>query len=326
MSNMSELITKLAKCNQAKFAVEQESRKTLRDAANEVTMVSASLMELTRVHEQEIRVLKARYEKSLREYTYACRQKVHDANKQRMEMEALAEAAEERQARAEAHASHLEAKLQAMREQLKMKEEVAQNTISGIERVTTAREKRVDVQSDERERNMEHHAREVRAATGLAVETTTAELQDQLRRCHLRAEGRMRFKELCQLASESSSYKMSREAYYATKHDLISLWHIQKTRGLHGLSTARPLPSPAPAADDVPMHGALDLKASLGSQSTRPHTAASTNLMLSQEVPSMQVGSLAGTRGLTSLSVSGKMSLASPRPSGHRVSALRLME
>merc|ERR1711879_746900 len=53
-------------------------------------------------------------------------------------------------------------------------------------------------------------------------------LQGQMTRAYLRAEGRVRFKELRELAKSRDNYNVSREAYFGLKGEILSLWRTQQ--------------------------------------------------------------------------------------------------
>lgn len=201
-------------------------------------------MELRRAQQQELRVLRAQFERRLRETSYGCRQEVHRAHSSLSEAEAVAEQAEERRRGAEACAGALAQKVADLREHLRKRGQSADASVEALQRMMDARLQRVTAQTEARISSMAGHAKAVCTLSKSAVEGVTEELQGQLARAHVRSEGRVRFRELCQLAGTYGNYDVSKDAYYTVKAELINLWHVQKA--------GRPLVQPAieqPPAD-----------------------------------------------------------------------------
>eukprot|EP00448_Togula_jolla_P022207 CAMPEP_0170582750 /NCGR_PEP_ID=MMETSP0224-20130122/7753_1 /TAXON_ID=285029 /ORGANISM="Togula jolla, Strain CCCM 725" /LENGTH=291 /DNA_ID=CAMNT_0010906001 /DNA_START=63 /DNA_END=938 /DNA_ORIENTATION=- len=250
MATMPELITKLAERQKVAFQAEQEAKVPVREAEREVQKLCEEVMELKRGQEHEILDLKAQYDKRYRDYSYNCRQKVQEAQKLVITVEAQADRAETRRQRAEANAAALALKLEDLQEQAAKRKAAQDEHISSLHRVMDARLERVAEQADRRSQDVSDFAEAVSEQSAAAIDTMAAELQEQLAKRHLKAEERVRFKELCGLAKSCGDYDMSKPAYYIMKNELLTLWQQQKSaasssspRSL-GISSTLGLPSP----------------------------------------------------------------------------------
>jgi len=225
---MSELLDKLAERERARLQAENEAAVRVREAMTKVTKASEELMELRRLHEHEIKVLRVQHEKRLRDQGYACRQKVHKARQEQTHAEGVAEATEKKQRGAEAHVHVLQLKLKELQSHLDRHESNSERKLAGMKRLMNARVESMTAHNDGRIQSMVDHSSEVINAAATAVDNISDELHGQVARTHVRAEGRSRFRELCDLAKSHCSYHMSNEAYFGAKNDLIDLWHQQK--------------------------------------------------------------------------------------------------
>eukprot|EP00420_Gonyaulax_spinifera_P024840 CAMPEP_0197915062 /NCGR_PEP_ID=MMETSP1439-20131203/79564_1 /TAXON_ID=66791 /ORGANISM="Gonyaulax spinifera, Strain CCMP409" /LENGTH=238 /DNA_ID=CAMNT_0043536999 /DNA_START=92 /DNA_END=804 /DNA_ORIENTATION=+ len=235
---MPELLNRLAEREKARFAAGQEATSRIRAAELQTTRAAEKLMELRRAQDQELKVLKAQFEKRLRDTTYAARQAVARTNKELWEAQAVADQAVKRQRSAEESVACLKQKLKHLREYAQRRTDGAKASRTMLQNMMDSRLKRVAAQSDARVENMTAHAKEVSALSNVAMDTVNTELQSQLAHAHVRAEGRVRFKELCQLAHTFGNYDMSKDAYYHVKHELIDLWHAQKATPFRLTQTA----------------------------------------------------------------------------------------
>jgi hypothetical protein len=272
MSNMTELLARLAEREQARFAAEQEAKIRIREAEFKTTLAAQEFMELRRANEQELKVLRAKAEKNLRDTSYKCQQDVHAAQAQVTEAEAFADQAEKRQRSADAIAFAYLEKVKHMEAHVQRRTKKAEVNNAELQRSMDTRIKRVDKQNQSRAANMEAHAKEVCTVSKLALETVSEELQDQVAKAHVRSEGRVRFKELCHLASTFGNYDVSRDAYFHVKHELIDLWHQQKAAAPLGSSCPR---TASPMAEASPKKDVLALEDSLAIKDTVGHATAS---------------------------------------------------
>lgn len=224
---MPELLEKLTAREKEKFTAEQDAVVRAREAATKVTKASEELMEMKRAHEQELFVVKAQYEKRIRDKGYSCRQQLHRARDELSAAEAQAESAESSQKKAELCAANLSLKLRDLQAHLDRRTVTAEECLAALEQMMHVRLKRVTEQADNRIMDMMDHAKEVHSVSNLAVGDVTTELQDQMSRAHHRAEGRTRFKDLCELAKNKRNYDISDDGYQHLKNHLIGLWHVQ---------------------------------------------------------------------------------------------------
>jgi len=269
---MSELLARLAEREQARFAAEQEAKIRIREAESKTTLAAQEFMELRRANEQELKVLRAKAEKTLRDAAYKCQQDVHAAQAQVTEAEAFADQAEKRQRSADAIAFAYLEKVKHMEVHVQRRTKKAEDNNTELQRCMDTRVKRVEKQNIGRVANMEAHAKEVCAVSKVALETVSEELQDQVAKAHVRSEGRVRFKELCHLASTFGNYDMSRDTYFHVKHELIDLWHKQKAAVPLGLTCPR---TASPMAEIAPQKDVLALKDSSAIKDTVGHATAS---------------------------------------------------
>merc|ERR1740130_294037 len=134
---------------------------------------------------------------------------------------------EQRQQRSEAHVTDLQHKIQDLEAMLQKRAQASDVECYQVRRAMETRMERVYAQADERIQSMAEHAKEVCAATGAALQTMDSELNNQMLRASIRAEGRVRFKELKDLAITFRKANLSKEHYVDLKDNLIDLWHVQ---------------------------------------------------------------------------------------------------
>eukprot|EP00927_Polykrikos_kofoidii_P061831 TRINITY_DN56659_c0_g1_i1.p1 TRINITY_DN56659_c0_g1~~TRINITY_DN56659_c0_g1_i1.p1 ORF type:complete len:344 (-),score=38.55 TRINITY_DN56659_c0_g1_i1:59-982(-) len=224
---MAELLANLSEREKAHHEASIDAQERIREAESKVTLASQELMELKRAHEQEFKILKAQWEKRARDTAYKCRQEVQKARKERAELVGLADNAEAQRKKAESRANHLTAKVRELHVQLEKRMQQQDERLTLLNRFQDARAERVSVQCEDRIDKMTKHANKVAMMSSAAVDSTVEELQGQAARANFRAEGRVRYGELCDLAKSVGNYDMTKDAYYRVKDDLISLWHIQ---------------------------------------------------------------------------------------------------
>jgi len=228
----------------AKFDAEQEAATQCREAENRVTKATEEILELRRAQEQERKVFKGQCERRYRDATHRCKQMVQEAKKELSKSEVSADTAEEGQRRAEENVAYLERKIQDLEAQLERRRQDGSSHIAELEHRMDVRLDLVCTQADNRVRSMAEHALDVCDAAHNAVNITTDELEDQLARASVRSEGRVRFKELCDLAKAVNNYDIPKSSYYKLKDELIALWHTQsKGSGAPIVPASNPAPS-----------------------------------------------------------------------------------
>lgn len=224
---MTEVLQQLTDHEQQLYIAEKDAATRVRQAEAEVSEASEKNLELRRTQEQELKVCKAQNEKKLRDISHAIRAQVQKAHKESATFIALAEVAEQRQQRSEAHVTNLKQKIQDLESMLKKRAQASDVECYQVRRAMESRIERVYAQADERIQSMAEHAQEVCAATGAALQTMDCELNNQMLRASIRAEGRVRFKELKDLAITFRQANLSKEHYVDLKDNLIDLWHAQ---------------------------------------------------------------------------------------------------
>lgn len=275
---MAELLEKLTEREKAKFVAEKEAAGRVRAAEAEVTAATEALLELKRRQEQEIRVLKAQNEKRIRDASHAARLNVDKAQKDCAMAEALADTTEKRQRRSEAHATNLEQKVAELQAMIARREHEAAAELLETERMMASRYERVASQADDRIRSMAEHAREVCTAASVSLEIASDELQDQMARASIRAEGRVRFKELKDLAKSWDRFDITKESYTELKDNLIDLWRAQANSARNSCNmypeTVRSMLSPSPDSAKSPFGRAgQNMLAEVTPESARRHSA-----------------------------------------------------
>mmetsp|Transcript_93700 Transcript_93700/g.201065 ORF Transcript_93700/g.201065 Transcript_93700/m.201065 type:complete len:288 (-) Transcript_93700:91-954(-) len=228
-SVLPELLDKLTQREKARHAAQREATASVHAAEYEVTQSAEKLMEEKRAQEQELRVLRAGYEKKIRDLGLYHRQRVNKAQEDLNDLEAAADRAEKRQELVQVHVVNLQQKLKDLKAHVAKRSAKATDSVRGIERIMDHRVRRVSTQVDGRIENMYSYVKQVRESSSHAIEVVGTELQNQMGRAHRRGEEHARFKELCDLATRCSKYEMSEETYHDMKAELISLWREQAT-------------------------------------------------------------------------------------------------
>lgn len=227
MTTMTEMLEQLSAIERQKFGAEQDARVRVRQAEANVTTASQELMEVIRANEQQVKVLKAQCEKRLRDASYHAGQTVRNAEADKAAAEAHAETAEVVLKRTQAYVKSLEEKARNLQMQLHQKMQDCEDHVAETEREMQTRIERCSTQADARVHSMLQHSREVFESADAALESTADDLQDQMSRAQMRAEGRSRFRELCDLSKSRLNIEMSQPAYEACKEDVLSLWGAQ---------------------------------------------------------------------------------------------------
>lgn len=244
-SRTQEILAQLAENEQQKFRVSQEEGKRVRDAELKVQAAAEALMEMKRSQEQDLKLLRGRCDRRYKDVMHSCQHRLNEAESQRAQTAGrLAMAAKDCKT-VEADVATLEARLADLKALQRRRQEDGERQLSGLQRVMNSRIQAVHKQSDKRIDDMAEHAKDVVSAATATVEERRALVQSHLMRAHVRAEGRVRFKELCLLARSWHEHELTAPQYRELKGELVSLWHMQK--GQTGLAATTP-PSTAPAA------------------------------------------------------------------------------
>merc|ERR1719161_2377333 len=100
----------------------------------------------------------------------------------------------------------------------------ANERIERTEREADERVERVSAQANQRINDMSQLAKEVQEAAASCIDQMVTEHAEQVSRADMRAEGRVRFKELCTLSAMRSDLEISQKEYEGAKEDLLHLW------------------------------------------------------------------------------------------------------
>lgn len=229
MTSMSELMCKLTQREQERLITQQEAQMGIQACRQQVNEAAEELMEYKRGKDHELKVLRTQYEKQFRDTAYACRQRVQQSVDAVSETTGKAQAAEQRRWGLETQVSRLRLRVMELEECMQRRQQNNDNEMGSLSRTMDARLGRVTQQTDSRRYNMTSHALKLRDTIQRGVSATQEELQDQTARAHVRAEGRTRFMELCDLAERTKSYDMSQESFAQIRDELLGLWTTQGT-------------------------------------------------------------------------------------------------
>lgn len=227
MASMNDLLDSLADCEMSKFGADQDAARRMREAELKVTQATEHLAETRRAHDHELRRLKAQCEKRLRDSAYETRRQTRVMETEKAAMEGCVQQAEETQRRAEDYVHALEAKVAYLQASLHARVEEAEDKCNQTKREMEDRVGRVTTQCNQRIQSMQKHTRNVEEITLASAADVQQEHGEQLARAHIRAEGRLRFKELCGLSKQRGEQQITKEVYENSKSDLIRLWHTQ---------------------------------------------------------------------------------------------------
>lgn len=227
--SMPELISKLTEREKERLAAEQEATAGIRAIQAKISKATEDLMELRRSKEHELNVLKMQQETQLRDTAYECRQRMQRANDALSQARGEAERAEARRSELEMKASRLRTRLLELQAHVQKRQDVNSCDFANLERTMDARMKRITQQSDKRIKDITDHTYRLQARMHEGVLQTQEEVQNQTAMAHVRAEGRQRFTDLCDLAQRTKKYEMSHEAFTHIKEELLTLWKRQST-------------------------------------------------------------------------------------------------
>merc|ERR1719161_3026843 len=166
-------------------------------------------------------------EKQIRDVAARARRQALQAEQEKVNAEGCADAAESSMLLAERHVLDLTQKvidLQAMFDSAKIE---ANERIERTEREADERLERVSAQANQRINDMSQLAKEVQETAACCIDQMVTEHAEQVSRADMRAEGRVRFKELCQLSAMRSDLEISQKDYEGAKEDLLHLWQKQ---------------------------------------------------------------------------------------------------
>eukprot|EP00928_Gymnodinium_smaydae_P098551 TRINITY_DN9188_c0_g2_i5.p1 TRINITY_DN9188_c0_g2~~TRINITY_DN9188_c0_g2_i5.p1 ORF type:complete len:290 (-),score=69.06 TRINITY_DN9188_c0_g2_i5:228-1097(-) len=227
---MRDLFETLADRERVKLKEKLAARDRIRKAELAVTRESEALLEMKRAQEQELRVRKAKGEKLLRDTASEYQAKVRKAKQESAYQLGLADISEQQRACVEDHLRQLTARYDELRAQVILVREGNDARLNSLGCLMEARIEQVNGQADRRVTDMASHEKSVSVAADDALEVVSSELQQQAARANLRAEGRTRFRELCELSRKVGQHDCSKDTYYNMKDELIGLWHCQAGR------------------------------------------------------------------------------------------------
>lgn len=227
MATYSDLLDQLTASEKARFAAERLAEQAVRQAEAKVTALTQRLAEMRRSNEQHLKELRATCEKKLRDTAAKARQAVNAAEQARSDAEGQAAVAEERMEKSERHSNNLEAKVQQLSELSKQRAEEQKMRTERQTRIAEERLERINGQCTQRVNDMSELCKEVQEAAATSLDIMTGEHQEQLTRADMRAEGRSRFQELCNLSKMRGDLELSQKEYETVRSDLTDLWHNQ---------------------------------------------------------------------------------------------------
>jgi len=245
-SAMSELIQRLSQKEQEQFKAEQRAAAKVKVAKGKVSVAAEENMFLQRAQVQELKALKAKLEKMLRDQAFECRSKVQKEIRNQARAEGEAKKAEMRLRRVQEHNYSLTLKIQDLQAHLERRAKEADAALVDLEERLTERVDQVERQGQQRVKSMKDHCMENSQSLSAKLDVIANNCQDQMTRFHIHAEGRTRFKELCQLAEKRGDYTMDDDTYKKAKGDLLGLWHLQQK--------AAPTRSSSPRGGGTPAH------------------------------------------------------------------------
>lgn len=225
--DMNELLQQLTVAENAKFLAEQDAAKRMRLAEAQVVDATEVLADCRRQHQQQIARLNAKFDKRLRDAAYNARKEVREAEEAAVTSEANAMMKEEEEHRAEIKVRVLEKKVAELQVQLGIRIEESERRCVMAEWENEERVRRIVTQCSHRIETMTEHCGEVEEAANTAMEQVQSEHDYQLNLAHMRAEGRARFKELCDLSGKRGRKEVTKEVFDQAKDDILSVWRRQ---------------------------------------------------------------------------------------------------
>mmetsp|Transcript_118365 Transcript_118365/g.328990 ORF Transcript_118365/g.328990 Transcript_118365/m.328990 type:complete len:265 (+) Transcript_118365:76-870(+) len=229
MAAMPEMLSELTEREKERFSSEQEAQAGIRAVKEKVSAAAEELMALRRAQDHEVGVVKAQYEKRIRDTVSASRQRVRHAQGELVDAEAQMELSNRGLKLAEAEVAVLQKRAAQLQAQLAERNIVGEQWLQELQCCMDERVARITAQTDTRVASMKDHTEMVRRSCLDAVHAVRSELQDQLSRASMRAEGRTRFLELCDLAGRCAGYEMTQDSYQELKAELVGLWQLQKS-------------------------------------------------------------------------------------------------
>lgn len=227
MATWSELLERLTTCEKAKFLAERDAEAQVRQAEAKVSAMTQRVAELKREQEQQKKELKSQCEKQLRDVAAKARREASRAEQDRVNAEGTAEASECHMIQAERHVLDLTRKVAALQSKLHGRTSEFNDRVERTEREADERVERVSAQANQRINDMSQLAKEVQEAAASCVDMMVTEHAEQVSRADMRAEGRVRFKELCSLSAMRTDLQISQDEYESSKDDLLHLWQKQ---------------------------------------------------------------------------------------------------
>lgn len=227
MATWGELLERLSNSEKEKFLAERQAEAQVRQAEARVTAMTQRVAELKREQEQAKRELRTQCEKQLRDVAARARREALMAEQEKVNEEGCAEAAQIDMLQAERHVLDLTQKVADLQAMFAAAKEVTSERIERTEREADARIERVSAQANQRINDMSQLAKEVQEAAATCIDQMVSEHAEQVSRADMRAEGRVRFKELCTLSAMRSDLEISQKEYEDAKDDLLNLWRKQ---------------------------------------------------------------------------------------------------
>lgn len=227
MATWGDLLERLARSEKEKFLAEREAEAQVRQAEAKVTAMTQRVAELKREQEQQKRELRTRCEKQLRDVAARARKEALEAEQENFNAEGIAEAAESHMIQAERHVMDLTQKVAGLQALLQAATIEANQRIERTEREADERVERVSAQANQRINDMSQLAKEVQDAAVSCIDQMVTEHAEQVSRADMRAEGRVRFKELCTLSAKRHDLEISQDEYEDAKEGLLNLWFKQ---------------------------------------------------------------------------------------------------
>lgn len=226
--DMHEMLQQLTLKEREKFVAEQDAARRLREAEGRVVNATEILADARRQHQQHVARLTATFDKRVRDTAARAREELREAEAARTDAEGAAQIKEESQRAAETKVRLLEHKVAQLQAQLSVRIEESERRCTMAEWENEERVRRVVSQCSERIESMTEHTRGVEDAANCAIQTVHSELEFQRNLAYMRAQGRARFKELCDLSAKRGRKEVSQRVYENCKDDILDVWHHQR--------------------------------------------------------------------------------------------------
>lgn len=158
MPSVLELAQRVAEREKVLAAVERQSRAKVREAETKVSKGAQDNLRLRRAQEQELVVLKAHFEKSLRDAAFQSRRRVEQAKLEQSMAEGEAECAEARLRAAETNLQTLTVRMAELQAYLDKRCKVSRDNNASLERLLDIHASRAADHGRRRVDSMQMHA------------------------------------------------------------------------------------------------------------------------------------------------------------------------